>query len=165
MLDLIIAHLSRRPEPFGSVGAQGRARIVASARAYIHEHLREPLRIEDVARAAHTSVRSLHRAFNTVLDETPAGYIRGVRLHRIRQDLVQEREVVGNVSRAAYRWGVNHIGRMANAYRDRFGEYPSETLAWRGEASVKERVASVLSGPGGELRRDPGRLGSSSFRP
>lgn len=144
MLDLIIAHLARHPEPFGAVSPQSRARIVAAARAYIHEHLREPIKVDDVARAAHTSIRSLHRAFKSVLDETPASYIRSVRLHRIRTDLLQERPMVANVSRAASRWGVQHGGRLARVYRERFGEYPSETVAQRDKPSVQGRVASVL---------------------
>ncbi|WP_414688000.1 helix-turn-helix domain-containing protein [Mycobacterium sp.] len=32
------------------------------------------------------------------------------------------------VSDTAYRWGFAHLGRFAVAYRNKFGESPSETL-------------------------------------
>ena len=32
------------------------------------------------------------------------------------------------VSEVAYRWGFTHLGRFAGAYRERFGETPSQTL-------------------------------------
>ena len=94
-------------------------------------HLEAPIRVEEMARAAHTSVRSLHRAFGSVLGETPASYVRRVRLHRIRHGLLTEKEALCSVTRIAYRHGVQQLGRMARFYREVFGELPSETLAHR----------------------------------
>jgi hypothetical protein len=91
LLDAVFKHFGRSPRPLiGEVDPRGHARIVARARAYIFENLSRPLRIDEVAKVSISSRRTLYRAFNQVLDETPHSYVRKLRLHRIRQDLASD---------------------------------------------------------------------------
>jgi AraC-like DNA-binding protein len=122
-----IARLPRRDLLRGPV--HGYARIVARARDYAMEHLDEPISAEEMARAASTSVRSLHRAFVSVLGESPGSFVRRIRLHRLRYALTGPAARRRSVSHAAYASGITHLGRMARWYRETFGELPSETLA------------------------------------
>ncbi len=125
-----VQHIARPPRRDLLRGpATGYARIVARARDYVMAHLDQSISAEEMARAASTSVRSLHRAFVSVLGESPGSYVRRVRLHRLRHALTSPTPKRRSVSRAAYSSGITHLGRMARWYRETFGELPSETLA------------------------------------
>ena len=128
-LDAMILHLARSPRfVAGGHDPHGLARIVARARAFIHEHLDQPLSVEMIASAAATSHRTLHRAFHIVLDETPYSYVLKLRLHRIRHELVTDAEAACTITMVAHRWNITEMGRLAVSYRDLFGELPSQTL-------------------------------------
>jgi transcriptional regulator GlxA family with amidase domain len=111
-------------------------------------HLHRPISIEEMAKASFTSVRSLHRAFRSELGESPASYVRRIRLHRVRRGLATEGEMTCTVTQVAYRNGITQLGRMARCYRELFGELPSETLASGGRAVRAEgrhRVSEHLA--------------------
>jgi AraC-like DNA-binding protein len=130
LLDAMIGHFARAPRlQIGGTDPRGLARIVARARAFIHAHLDQPLSIDKIAKAAATSHRTLHRAFQLVLDETPYSYVQKLRLNRIRHELVTEAEAACTITSAALRWNIPELGRFAAWYRNLFGELPSQTLA------------------------------------
>ena len=132
LLGLAVRHFGRPPRLVTRrTNPHGHARIVARARAYVIENLEHPLSIGSMAAAAFTSHRTLHRAFQIVLDETPQSFVRKLRLHRIRRDLASETEAACTVAMVANRWGIAELGRLAGWYRDLFGERPSDTLAGR----------------------------------
>jgi AraC-like DNA-binding protein len=112
----------------GPADRPGLARIVARARPYIHANLDRPLTIETIAAAAFTSHRTLHRAFQVVLDETPYSDVQRLRLHRIRRHLVSDSERSCTITLIANQWGMSELGRFAAWYRALFGELPSDTL-------------------------------------
>jgi AraC-like DNA-binding protein len=132
LLDSLIAHFARVPGfQIGGIDPRGLARIVARARAFIHANLDHPLSVDKIANAAATSQRTLHRAFQIVLDETPYSYVQKLRLHRIRHELVTDAELACTIASVAHRWNIPQLGRLAAWYRDLFGELPSQTLARR----------------------------------
>lgn len=103
---------------------------VAAAREHIDRHLAEALTVADIANAAKTNVRTLQQHFKDDLGVTPTQYLRDARLERIRSDLADAAPGSGvTVSDVATRWGITHLGRFSVAYRERFGESPSQTLA------------------------------------
>lgn len=83
----------------------------------------------DLAEIAGVSVRRLQQSFRENLGTTPFAHLHEVRLERIHDDLVHGRGE--SVTDVALRWGVTHLGRFAAAYRTKYGELPSETLAAR----------------------------------
>jgi AraC-like DNA-binding protein len=74
------------------------------------------------------SRRTIERAFQRVLDISPAHYLMLFRLCRAREDLIAGHETVSSI---AMKHGFFELGRFAGKYRDIFGELPSETLAMR----------------------------------
>ena len=129
MLDMVVERLGRTPHVNpGPADRPGLARVVARARVFIHANLDQPLSIDAIAAAAFTSHRTLHRAFQVVLDETPYSYVRRLRLHRIRRELVSDDEKCCTITTIATQWGMSELGRFAAWYRELFGELPSETL-------------------------------------
>ncbi|MHC6152682.1 helix-turn-helix domain-containing protein [Bradyrhizobium elkanii] len=130
LLSALIAHLARPPHQ-RIVGRRldQHGKIVERARAFIREHLCEPMSIDQVAASAYASRRTLFRAFEEILDETPRSYVRKLRLHRIRHDLASDGERACTIALVANQWGISDLGRMSGSYRELFGERPSETVS------------------------------------
>jgi AraC-like DNA-binding protein len=84
----------------------------------------------EVARATGVSARALQKAFAQADELPPMTYLRQLRLHRARADLIDASEAGSSpaVTAVANRWGFVHLGRFAQQYRHLFGETPSETL-------------------------------------
>lgn len=105
-------------------------KIVNAAEAYIEEHLDnypDGFSREVLASHAGTSIRSLHRAFQIVLNTSPHRYILARRLDAVRESL--RRASPGEtVTIIALRHGFFEVGRFCAVYKKRFNEYPSQTL-------------------------------------
>lgn len=148
MLSASIRHLARRPyaSPIGTdLGLHGR--IVQRAREYIIEHLSQPITVDEIAAAAFTSRRTLFRAFAELLDDTPYTYVRRLRLHRVRNELISDAEAACSIALVSHQWGIGDAGRMAGWYRDLFGERPNETVARIGSTQRSRMARSTYTGP------------------
>jgi AraC-like DNA-binding protein len=118
--------------PQGTDGTQDINRynsIVRRSREWIEAHLDQKITIDQIAAAAATSRRTLHRAFNEVLGESPKSYVLQLRLHRIQRELRAKSEAVTTVAAVANHWEISELGRLSARYRALFGELPSQTLA------------------------------------
>lgn len=122
-----IGHFARQPAPLPAVTLRQRQRIVESTRAHIDHSLDRRLDIENLARLAGVSRRTLARSFHETLGESPQSYIARMRLHRIRADLLTCDGAKPTIAEVSNRWGISELGRMAARYRDLFGESPSQT--------------------------------------
>ncbi len=118
----------RRPAP-RPVAPHLRGRALRRALAYVREHPREPLRVNDLCRATGASERTLRRAFVENVGVPPKAYLLARRLNGFRRELRHPRRGDSRVNEAASSWGFWHMGQLAADYRRWFGEYPSETLA------------------------------------
>jgi transcriptional regulator GlxA family with amidase domain len=67
-------------------------------------------------------------------------YLTRLRLHRVRQALRAASSETTTVSSVALDWGFWHFGEFSRAYKECFGELPSETLR-------AARAARVLMRP------------------
>lgn len=104
-------------------------RCVRKAVELIEAHAHEPLTVEDIAEAVGASVRALQSGFRQHLGSSPMTYLRDVRLELVHQDLLAADPSRGvSVTEVALDRGFTHLGRFAQAYRERFGAAPSETL-------------------------------------
>jgi len=107
-------------------GAQ--SRIVKAAEDYALAHMGDRLYVTDLCRATGVSERSLEYAFKEIMGMTPMAYLTRVRLHRVRQALLAANSGSTTVSAQALNGGFWHFGDFSRAYRNCFGELPSETL-------------------------------------
>jgi AraC-like DNA-binding protein len=94
---------------------------------YMEDRLEMPVMLEDVVAAAGVPGRTLFKHFHDHRGTTPMRYLRDARLARVREELLRA-EAGDSVTRIATSHGVQHLGRFAVAYRERFGESPSQTL-------------------------------------
>jgi AraC-like DNA-binding protein len=123
-------HISDRNSsgPRANAAHIGRSRLVARALEYVRAAEPVSLSIPQLCEAAGVEQRSLEYAFRDTFDLTPSGFLKLRRLHSARHRLLLADPADMTVSDIAYQEGFYHLGRFAAAYRDNFGEYPSETL-------------------------------------
>jgi AraC-like DNA-binding protein len=88
----------------------------------------QPWTTAALARSVAVSARSLQDGFARSIGVPPTRYLRDVRLDRVHEDLRSGDPYTATVSQVAGRWGFLYLSRFAAAYRERFGEQPSETL-------------------------------------
>ncbi len=79
--------------------------------------------------AAAVSPRTLEYAFQENLGLSPAVFIRRLRLHALRRELLASALGESTVTDLAYHLGFTQLGRLAGDYHRTFGELPSATLA------------------------------------
>jgi AraC-like DNA-binding protein len=127
---LAAIQVGEHPEPSRTdQTAQRYSRIVRTAQEYAMEQHGVGYTITDICNVTNTSERTLQYAFRKILDMTPVEYLIRLRLHRARQNLLQENETSDSVSRVAVDWGFWHLGEFSIAYKKCFGEMPSQTLS------------------------------------
>jgi AraC-like DNA-binding protein len=107
---------------------QSHSLTVKTAEDYALSHADDPLYVSDLCRAAAVSERTLEYAFREVMGLTPMTYLIRLRLHRVRQALLAATHGSTTVSAEALNWGFWHFGEFSRAYKECFGELPSDTL-------------------------------------
>jgi len=131
LLRLLRAALAAaHPPPYGrhERTLKGQGRLVKLAEAYAAARLGDQLHVEELCVALGVSERTLEYAFARILRMSPVAFLRRLRLHRVRQALQAAPRGSTTVSIEALNAGFSHFGEFSRAYRDCFGELPSETL-------------------------------------
>jgi AraC-like DNA-binding protein len=111
-----------------------RERVIAAGRTVgravelMEDRPSEPWTTVRLAAEVHVSVRTLQEGFRRELKMPPMSYLRHVRLRRARELLAAAGRETTTVSAVAHSVGILHLGRFAAAYRNAFGEGPSDTL-------------------------------------
>ena len=123
---LLVAPNNYTAELTGDVSAVGPG-YVRQAVEFLEDNAHRPLTVEAIAAAVHVSPRSLQMGFREHLGSTPMAVLRDVRLHRVREELLQA-PPSARVAEVAARWGFAQAGRFAVQYAKTFGESPSDTL-------------------------------------
>jgi AraC family transcriptional regulator, ethanolamine operon transcriptional activator len=105
-----------------------RSQIIRLSMEFVDQRDGEYLSVEQLARAAGVSERTLRDAFDQYFGLGPVRYLNRRTLHQIRRALKAADPSVATVTQIATQFGVWQFGRMARDYRLLFGELPSETL-------------------------------------
>jgi AraC-like DNA-binding protein len=95
---------------------------------WIDAHFDEPIGIEELARRAGVSVRSVQTAFRRLRGCTPMQMVQRRRLEAARE-MLRRATPHTTVTHVAAECGFFNFGRFSCRYRDMFGEAPSQTLA------------------------------------
>jgi AraC-like DNA-binding protein len=105
-----------------------RRSIIRKVDDYLRLLSSEPVYVSELCRAAGVSQPTLFRAFFDILGMGPKQYLQIRRLHLSRNRLLHDPEPGLTVHSVAYDLGFWHLGRFGTAYRELFGETPSQTL-------------------------------------
>ena len=103
-------------------------RQVWLAESFIEANWDQPLTVDSLATVVGVGARSIFKAFKDYRGYSPMAFVKDVRLQRAREMLVLAKPG-DSVTAIAYRCGFQNHGHFARAYRSRFGESPSTTLA------------------------------------
>lgn len=98
---------------------------------YIEENLKRDISLEELARHARMSTRSLYMLFEKHAKTTPKNFIRQKKLEAVYQAIMDPACRVANVTALALDYGFTHLGRFAESYREAFGILPSDSLKAR----------------------------------
>ena len=107
---------------------QAQSLIVKTAEDYAMAQTGDRLYVTDLCKVAAVSERTLEYAFKEIMGLTPMTYLARLRLHRVRQALLAATQGSTTVTAEALNWGFWHFGEFSRAYKECFGELPSETL-------------------------------------
>jgi AraC family ethanolamine operon transcriptional activator len=107
---------------------QAQSLVVRAAEEHALSRVDGLVQVSDLCRVAGVSERALQYAFKEVLGLTPISYLVRLRLHRVRQGLLAASHRTSTVSVEALKWGFWHFGEFSRAYKNCFGELPSDTL-------------------------------------
>lgn len=87
-----------------------------------------PLSIDEICDHLRIRRRTLNSAFARALGITPLTYMRNLKLHRVRMDLITYPSDKASICEVASRWGFVHMSLFSKYYKELFGEYPTDTL-------------------------------------
>jgi AraC family transcriptional regulator, ethanolamine operon transcriptional activator len=110
------------------VSTTSQQEIVERAECYVRAHQGTAVPISQLCRVVGLSERGLRNAFHSVRGMSPRQYLLTVRLHAVRRALRDAAQRPTTVTGVATEYGFYELGRFAAAYREVFGEAPSETL-------------------------------------
>jgi AraC family ethanolamine operon transcriptional activator len=106
-----------------------RIELVKAAQRWMTEHPQQPITLDSLCREVHAGRRSLIQGFHDHLGMGPMAYLKGLRLHALRRQLLRADPGETRIHHLAADWGFLNPGHFARDYRRLFGERPSETLA------------------------------------
>ena len=124
------------PDGRGDRTRRAQSLLVKRAEEFALAKAGEPFPAGDLCRAMGVSERTLEYAFKELLGLTPMAFLVRLRLHRVRRALLAARPGSSTVSSAALDGGFWHFGEFSRAYRECFGELPSETLRRKAESPL-----------------------------
>jgi len=107
---------------------QAHSLIVKTAEDHALSQTGASLYVTDLCRVTGVSERTLEYAFKEITGLTPMAYLMRLRLHGVREALLAATPESTKVSAEALNWGFWHFGEFSHAYKDCFGELPSDTL-------------------------------------
>ncbi len=107
---------------------QNFSHIIKTVVTYAELNIEDPLYVSDLCRVAGVSERTLQYAFQEIMKTTPMGYLKLLKLHRVRDELRAASRGSTTVTKLALKWGFWHFGDFSQAYKKCFHELPSETL-------------------------------------
>ena len=109
----------------GGRGGEGSPGL-ADAFRRLRRDFAEPLRVEELARAAHLSPSAFHRHFKAVAAMTPIQYQKHLRLQAARRLMLTG---AADAATAAYRVGYASASQFSREYRRLFGQTPRRDVA------------------------------------
>ena len=136
---LLTGEAGWRLRQIAAVDSQGSQ--VSRAIELLRSRFCEPMRIEDLARAAHMSVSSLHHHFKALTGMSPLQFQKQLRLAEARRLMLAERL---DAASAAFRVGYESPSHFSREYSRHFGAPPVRDIA---------RLRQLAGGAGDEQPR------------
>lgn len=150
------AHSTEDGQP-ADTAASRRLATVMLARELVSRPMNHATTVDEVCAELHLTRRTLQNHFHSVVGDSPADFLKAVRMNACRRKL---REGGATVQDVAAQWGFFHMGHFSHDYKQMFGELPSQTL--RGAAMLSARSARGSSRSRPARHRPAAGLAASS---
>ncbi|MEZ5900322.1 MAG: helix-turn-helix domain-containing protein [Hyphomicrobiaceae bacterium] len=130
LMELLVAAYSSRGPEGGNTGRapHSRRRVLHKIDELLRSKATEPVYVTDLCTVAGISQPTLYRVFYDTFQINPKRYLQLRRLHLARERLQDSSNPAQSVSTIAFDCGFWQLGRFGQAYRELFGETPSQTL-------------------------------------
>jgi AraC family transcriptional regulator len=128
---------------------------------YVVSNLREPLRLSDLSRAARLSPFHFHRVFQALVGETPADFVKLLRLDLALRLMARPRPP--SLTAIALDCGFSSSSDFTRSFKQRFGVPPSVFNIKTWQAAHAEELESRVAGAV-RLERLPPRSNPDQFR-
>lgn len=131
---------------------------------HVVERLAEPLRLTEVARAAHFSPYHFHRVFQAVVGETVADFVQRLRLERALHTMAHSPR--RSLTSIALGCGFSSSSDFSRAFKRRYGAAPSrfDLAAWRETHGAELRAKAGGVAGRDRLQRLPAGRNPDGFR-
>jgi AraC-like DNA-binding protein len=130
LVTMLLLHQPHSQGPWFERPARSLAVHLRRAEAFMLERLDQPLTLASVAAHCGVARRTLQLAFQNERGLGPMQWLRRQRLETVRGELMRA-ATPASVSQTALRFGFTHLGEFSCAYRQAFGETPTQTLRRR----------------------------------
>lgn len=123
LLNLFAQQLGDCADRSWTISQTTEPRAITQAKAFLHAHLGEPIRLAQVAAAAHLSRFHFSRMFRSATGVTLTDYIARLRVDRAKQ-LLGDASV--RVSEVAFATGFSSISQFNTVFRKTVGQSPTQ---------------------------------------
>ena len=120
---LLILHIARERQTPVCLTHQLQARRVKEVISYIHSHIQEPLKVEEMAQAAGISRTECFRCFQLILQKTPSEYVTEYRISQAAAMLLNTSRTITEI---AYACGFATPSYFGKIFREHCGCTPKE---------------------------------------
>lgn len=118
---------------------------------HLERHYNQPFSLDDMAALAHLSPYHFHRIFKAITSETPAEYLRRLRLENIARRLFYDNDA--SITALALEHGFSSSQALAKAFRQHFG-LPSSAI--RACKDLESIIRTMHGSKIGHQLRKPG---------
>lgn len=110
-----------------AISLSDRYKITKCACDYINDRRAIDISISDLCRRTAVSRRTIEYSFQDCIGQSPVAYLRSIKLNEIRRALLSPENAHKSIGDIVAQWGIWHLSRFAQYYRNQFNELPSET--------------------------------------
>lgn len=102
--------------------------VVLTACDMMHANNQEFQSIEEMCNVTHTSRRTLQNCFELITGQSPAAFMKTLRLNAVKRILTDHSGHNKVIADVAMDWGFWHLSQFSADYKKLFGELPSQTV-------------------------------------
>jgi AraC family ethanolamine operon transcriptional activator len=128
LLDAFVGPVALEPKAGRERAVPNSIRIVRDVERYLEAQGDRAVHVSEICEKIKVRRRTLYRAFDEAVGIGPSDFLRAKRLSMVHLRLRQADPDETGVVEIATELGFLELGRFAQQYRARFGEYPRDTL-------------------------------------
>lgn len=140
--DQFLLELNQHYEPT-KISIQKARQVVKKVCDVLQENKDHCHSIEELCQITFTSRRTLQNCFELITGQSPALFLKTIKLNAVRRALQNSNENT-SISDIASHWGFWHLSQFSVDYKRLFGESPSQTLSLRKKFRLENTISKYI---------------------